>query len=156
MLSESLLAFENTALAASIRSSVSLYATINALHILGLAVLVGAVLTFDLRASGVWKVQRWRDGFEVAIPVAGFGLALAILTGVLLFAVRGTHYVTLPVFLMKMAILPIGFLNIVICHWLVRRSTKGLPSPAIRLCAFLSAAIWISALLMGRWIAFST
>lgn len=155
MLTDGLIALEATELAAAIRSSIAIYATINALHILGLALLIGAVLTFDLRASGFWKVHRWRDGFEVAIPVAATGLALAIVTGLLLFAVRGSHYVTLPVFLMKMAILPLGFLNIVICHRLVRRSGEDLPSPGIRLCSILSAILWISALFMGRWIAFS-
>lgn len=155
MLIEWLITIENTALVAYIRGSVAIYATVSALHILGLALLIGAVLTFDLRASGLWKVSRWRDGFEVAIPVAASGLALAIATGLLLFAVRGTHYVTLPIFLMKMAILPVGFLNIIICHRLVRRSGKALPSIGIRLCASLSAIVWICALFMGRWIAFS-
>jgi hypothetical protein len=37
---------------AQVRSSIIVYATVNGLHILGLATLVGAVLTFDIRASG--------------------------------------------------------------------------------------------------------
>lgn len=155
MLIEGFAALENTALAAFVRSSVTTYATVNALHILGVALLIGAVLTFDLRASGLWKVARWRDGFEVAIPVAAVGLVLATVTGLLLFIVRGSHYVTMPVFLVKMAILPVGFLNIVVCHRLASRSGAGMPSPAIRLCSILSAIVWISALFMARWIAFS-
>lgn len=155
MLTEGVLALENTAFVAQIRSSMAIYTAVNAMHILGLALLIGAVLTFDVRASGIWKVENWRDGFDVAVPVAATGLVIAIITGSLLFAVRGSHYVMLPVFLMKMAILSIGVLNIIACHRLVRRSGEGSPSLGVRLSAMLSAVVWISALFMGRWIAFS-
>jgi hypothetical protein len=156
MLIDTFRLIEDLGFIAQVRSSTTLYATVNALHILGLATLVGAVLTFDLHASGLWKPERWRDGQDVAIPVAAVGLALAIATGILLFAVRGSHYATMPIFLAKIAILVIGFVNIAICHVLTRRSRAELPTIGIRLGAITSAVVWISALFAGRWIAFAS
>lgn len=147
---------EDLALIAQVRSSTVVYATVNGLHILGLATLVGAVLTFDLHASGLWKSDRWREGLEVAIPVAAAGLFLAIATGLILFAVRGSHYATMPVFLAKIAILVVGLVNIVICHAFIRRSRSELPTSGIRIGAVISALVWVSALFAGRWIAFAT
>jgi hypothetical protein len=146
---------EDLGFIAQVRSSIPLYATVNALHILGLATLIGAVLTFDLRASGLWKRDRWREGLDVAIPVAATGLGLAIATGIILFAVRGSHYATMPVFLVKIAILVLGLVNIVICHGFIRRSRAALPTLGIRISAAISALIWASALFAGRWIAFA-
>ncbi|MHC1550724.1 hypothetical protein [Phyllobacterium sp. K27] len=156
MLTEWLGAIEGIAFVGQIRSSTFVYAAINGLHILGLSLLVGAVLTFDLRASGLWKSTRWREGLEVAIPVAGAGLGLAIVTGSLLFAVRGTHYASLPVFAAKMAFLMLGMINILVCHAFIRRCQTERPSGPVRICGALSAAIWLGVLFTGRWIAFST
>ncbi|SFA76951.1 hypothetical protein SAMN03159496_00251 [Rhizobium sp. NFR07] len=101
MLIDALRYVEDLDVIAQVKSSIIVYATVNGLHILGLATSVGAVLTFDIRASGLWRRDRWREGLEVAIPVAAAGLSLAIATGVVLFAVRGSHYATMPVFLVK-------------------------------------------------------
>lgn len=155
MLTDVLRHVEDLRLVAGVRSSTIAYATVNGLHILGLATLVGAVLTFDLRAAGLWKRDRWREGLDVAVPIAATGLVLAIGTGLILFAVRGTHYATMPVFLVKIGILMAGLVNIVICHAFIRRCGSVLPTAGIRICAAISAVTWISALFAGRWIAFA-
>ncbi len=156
MLIDTFRMIEEVGFIAQVRSSTALYATVNALHILGLASLIGAVLTFDLRASGLWKRDRWREGLDVAIPIAATGLAVAISSGIVLFTVRGSYYATMPVFLVKIAILVVGLVNIVICNGFIRRSRAELPTLGIRISAAISVLTWISALFAGRWIAFAT
>ena len=46
---------EATALARALRDSVWTYPMINAGHILGVALLVGAIVPLDLRLLGVWR-----------------------------------------------------------------------------------------------------
>ena len=79
------------------------------LHLLGVALLVGAIVPMDLRLIGVWRGDvRLATVLRLLRPVAAAGAALAVLTGGLLFAVQATDYVALPLFCVKMALVALG------------------------------------------------
>src|SRR5690348_15381717 len=84
---------EASALGQAMRSSGPwAYAVVNLLHILGIATLFGSVLLLDLRLIGLWRRVPLAGLAAVAVPVAACGLAIALTTGVGLFATRATEY----------------------------------------------------------------
>jgi hypothetical protein len=155
MLTEALAALAGWAPVEYLRASRAAYATVNAAHIVGMSLLVGAVVSSDLRTAGLWKADRWREGLETCIPVAAFGLGLAVIAGLTLFSVRGETYVADPAFQIKALLLAAGLMNVLAFRWAMARRKCGEPSRVMRLSAILSMVTWISAIFAGRWIAFT-
>ncbi|MFF0948557.1 DUF6644 family protein [Rhizobium leguminosarum] len=143
--------------ALALRRSGTLYLFVNAAHILAIGLLVGAILPLDLRLAGFFR----KVPVEIVAPflsrAAGVGLAAAIVTGFCLFSVRAVEYAGNPAFLAKLGLIALGILNLSIVHlgrgWKMVLSL-GIVRPGLRLSAALSAAIWIAAVIAGRWIGF--
>ncbi|MCW1751241.1 DUF6644 family protein [Rhizobium acaciae] len=143
--------------ALALRRSGTLYMFVNAAHILAIGLLVGAILPLDLRLAGLFR----KVSVEIVAPFlsrsAGVGLAAAIVTGFCLFSVRAVEYAGNPAFLAKLCLIAFGLLNLSIVHlgrgWNTAVSS-GIVRPGLRFSAALSAAIWIAAVLAGRWIGF--
>ena len=141
-------------LATAFRRSRWLYAAANTTHIVGIALLVGAILPLDLRFLGLWKNVP-RDGLvRVLVPVAATGLAVAVLAGLLLFAVRASEYAAHPVFLVKLLLILLGGGSAIAIHvahglWLTSADDARLARVGA-----LSIACWLGALVAGRLIAF--
>ena len=137
--------------AAWLRQSATAYLFVNAAHILGVAVLLGAVLPLDLRLLGFFR----RFPIEVLGPFlvrcAAAGLGLAMLAGAWLFSVKPGEYLSNPAFRWKLVLLLLALVNVAFQHW-----GKGFPimSPAVRVRAGFSLCLWISVLVAGRWIGF--
>ena len=74
-------ALEGSAAAGLLRGSVWAYPLINAGHILGVALLVGAIVPLDLRLFGMWRSVPPEPLWRVLRPAAGFGLGLAMVCG---------------------------------------------------------------------------
>lgn len=140
---------------AHVRTDRAAYAMVNATHILGIGLLIGAIVSSDLRVAGLWKADRWREGLETCVPVAAFGLALAVVSGAVLFSVRGENYVADPAFRIKALLVAAGLANVFAFRRAMARREGVGPSKVMRLSALLSVAIWVSAIVAGRWIAFT-
>lgn len=153
-MTELLLALERLAPVAELRASGLLYPVVNALHILGIGLLVGSIAALDLRILGVIRAGDWRMTLRGNAPLAGTGLALALLTGLALFAVRASVYIHNPALLIKWALIGCGLLNIAAFYILLRRTGEN-PTAGLRFCAALSLLFWIGAVFAGRWIAFT-
>ncbi|MBY5441034.1 DUF6644 family protein [Rhizobium leguminosarum] len=143
--------------ALALRRSGTLYMFVNAAHILAIGLLVGAIFPLDLRLAGFFR----KVPVEIVAPflsrAAAVGLAAAIVTGFCLFSVRAVEYAANPAFLAKLCLIAIGLLNLSIVNfgrgWKTAVST-GIVRPGLRFSAALSAAIWIAAVIAGRWIGF--
>jgi hypothetical protein len=142
-------------LIAAIRTTPTIYAVINAIHIVGLAMLVGAIVAADLRVLGLWRHQGWRGAVAAGSTVAATGLAIAMLTGVVLFAIRPEHYLGNVPFLVKLGLLAAGLLNVALFHLWMRRSTGERPDGVLRACSAFSISVWIAAVFSGRFIAYA-
>lgn len=149
-----LLALERLAPVALLRTSGLLYPVVNALHILGIALLVGAIAAFDLRLLGVIRTGDWRSTLHSNAPVAAAGLLLTLATGVLLFSVRASVYVQNPALWVKWGLILLALLNIALFYRLLRGAAAA-PTAGMRGCAALSLIFWIAAIFAGRWIAFT-
>lgn len=131
-----------------------LYGLVNGVHLLGFAALFGAILALDLRAMGLMRARGWRAAVALASPVAASGLAVALVSGALLFAVRPTHYLANGAFLVKLVLILAGMFNVAVFHRLLARRSKERDGWALRASAFASILIWTGAILAGRFIAF--
>ncbi len=130
------------------------YPTISALHILGIGILIGSILTVDLRLLRALG-STLDASLHLLVRIALCGFAIAATTGLLLVSVRISNYAANPAFLAKIAILCVAGLNAVVLRVSAGKDLPGLigNSRAIR-AASLSVSLWIGAVFAGRWIAF--
>jgi hypothetical protein len=138
-------ALEGSALAVALRESEWLYPSIEALHILGLALVVGAAIAFDLRLLGLGQALPLEPltRFLPRLSLAGF-LALSLPTGLLLFITQATALAANRVFWLKLALLAAAGLN---AWWFHRRARRS--------AAIVSLVAWIGVLLCGRFLAYT-
>lgn len=147
---EALAALEATALAQHLKGSAWTYPLVNAGHILGIALLVGAVVALDLRLLGVRPRMALADAQALLRPVALAGLALALVTGTALFVTQAGDYAAHGVFRTKMAVLALVLTNALLHARLAPASRRRQ-----RLAGALSLVLWPTVLLLGRMIGYS-
>jgi hypothetical protein len=133
------------------------YLLVNAAHILGIGLLVGAILPLDLRLLGLFRA--------VPLPVLGpflsraaaTGAVLAIVTGLWLFTVKPGEYLANSAFLAKAALLALALANVALQHGsrgFALAVAGGEVQPRVRLVALGSMLLWVAVLVAGRWIGF--
>jgi hypothetical protein len=152
---ESLLAaLETTPLAAALRGSVWLYPLVNAAHIVGIALLFGAVTPLDLRLLGLWPQVPVAVLSRVLTPVAVAGLMLALPAGALLFMARAGEYLDSPLFQAKMLVVATALVNALALRWRWSPARAAAPSPGVVASAVLSLSLWAGAIVLGRLIGY--
>lgn len=136
------------------------YAIVNLSHILGVALLFGAIVILDLRLIGVWRRTPLAALADAAAPVAAFGFALAATSGVGLFATKATEYIDNPFLYIKFPAVAIGLVNALVLGlspaWQAR-GTRELSRREHRQLAWMggtSLACWLTAIGAGRMIAY--
>lgn len=145
-------AIEGLALAEWLRFSRWGYAALNATHILGIALLVGAVATLDLRFIGVWKSVAIADLYRVLSSVAASGLAIAVVSGFLLFSVRATEYILIELFFLKLLLILMAAVVAAVVH--LQIDVEKLSQQKRRWLGGFSLIMWLSVLVCGRLLAF--
>jgi hypothetical protein len=159
MLIEAAAALQGTAIATALRQSFWVYPLVNAGHIVGLALLFGAIVPLDLRLIGFWRKIPVVEMSRVLLPVAITGLALAVPTGALLFSVRAVEYAVMPLFWLKFSLIAAAIANALLLHlttaWTVYEDA-ALPGtmPRLQLAGCLSIAFWLAIIVVGRMIGY--
>lgn len=153
MYEDALALIEASGLARQARASTWLYPAANLAHVLGAALLVGAIAVFDV----LLLRRRFADAAaaaRAALPLAAIGIVLLLASGAVLFSAEATAVGRNPVFLVKLALIAAGLINLTLYHALSpHRDAGGFP-PGARLHAGVSLAVWVSVLLAGRSIAY--
>ena len=148
--------FEYTTLGIVVRESVWMFPVIEAVHLLGLCLLGGTVLTVDLRMLGL-GLRRQTIG-----ELAGYlrpwlvgAVGLMLVTGVLLFLSEAVKCYYSQSFLVKMITLPVALVfTFTVRAWIA--AAGGLQASArTRLAAAVSMLLWFTVAAAGRWIGFS-
>lgn len=153
-------ALEATTLARALRGSVWAYPLVNAGHLLGVALLVGAVVPLDLRLLGLWRPVPLSALWRVLTRTAAVGVFLAVVCGILLFVTRASAYVAADLFRIKMLVVAIGVANALMLQRFAcgDRRLEGWedtrPPGRVRAAAGLSLAAWIAALVLGRLVGY--
>jgi hypothetical protein len=159
MLVEWLTALQELAPVAALRSARWTYAAVNASHITGIALLVGSIVPLDLRLIGCFRQISIRALARVLVPVAVFGLLLAMSAGLLLFSIRAVQYAGTTLFQIKMALVACGIANALLLRKAVAweaaaNETGSMPPSRLRAAGALSIALWLSVIACGRFVAF--
>ena len=149
-------AIENAAVIEALRYSRWAYAAVNTVHILGLALVVGATIPLNLRLLGLaWRQIARTEVVRVLAATAASGLMIAVGAGATLFATRAGEYADSQVFLLKIALIAIGAGAAIMAHirhgWLLERASRG----SCKVHACISLVCWLGALACGRLIAFT-
>jgi len=137
-----------------IRSSLWLFPVIQSFHLLGLAILGGAVVLCDFRLLGIlfrsesviYVLSQTRFWFN-------FGLLLLISTGIPLFLSEAVKCYYSRAFWIKISCLILGIIFV----FLVRNPLikRNISSHAQKLIGGLSFSVWVVVAASGRWIGFS-
>ena len=131
------------------------YPLVNAAHILGVALLVGAITPLDLRLIGFWPSVPLNTLWYILSRTAAVGLAVTLIAGALLFITRATDYAVSELFLLKMLVILVGFANVALQrHWMHEAGPGSGHTASMRLAGVLSLVIWITALVLGRLVGY--
>ena len=140
-----------------IRESIWLFPVIEAFHLVGLGVVIGAVLMVDLRLLGAGLVKQPVAQLSAAVEPWLLGsLALMIASGTLLFLSEATKaYYSFP-FWVKMTSLLLALLFTFTIRRRITRSGLTTDRPQLgRAIALISLSLWFGVAWGGRWIGFS-
>lgn len=150
-------AIEASALSVTLKQSALLYPLVNVGHVIGIAVIAGAIAALDLRLLGfarsipVEAAERFLRGIVLA------GLIIAVPTGVLLFVPDAITLSQSATFLVKLLLVALGLANAALFILLWRgRMGKWNTNPPLagRVQAVASLMIWFGAVSAGRLIAY--
>ena len=146
-------AVEALAPVVALRESTLAFPLVNALHIIGIALLFGSIVALDLRLLG-WR----RDAGSAAeltrllVPVAIGGLLLAIPAGLLMFATDARAYAASSLFQAKMLLITLAIGNAL---WLRVAAGRGpLSDRRAGLAATASILLWLAAIVLGRLVGY--
>lgn len=159
-MAEWLTVLEGTVLAQALRDSVWVYPLVNAAHLLGVALVLGAIIPLDMRLLGAWPSVAVGPLWRVLTRTAAVGLALAVIFGLLLFVTRASEYAASGLFLAKMLVVAAATLNALVlrvnCAADLPRSNTPQERLAgcVRIAAVVSLAGWLSALILGRLVGY--
>lgn len=140
-----------------VRTSVWAYPVLEMLHLIGIGLLFGPIIIYDLRVLAGWGEIATPAAARLLLPWVWTGFTINALSGLLLFASDAVEFAANPAFQAKMALLAIAGLNASVFQL---RADPGLlsgPAPAIgfRAQAAFSLMIWFAIIVAGRMIAYS-
>ena len=115
-----------------------IFPVVESIHVIGLAAFVGTVILSDLRTLGL---LQFSDARNLKVWTHS-GLAVMILTGLVMFFADSARYLQNPAFHVKAALLVLALA----AHFTLRRS-------GTRFAAILSFTLWTCVVLAARAIA---
>ena len=153
-------ALENSTLGVTITESEWMFPTIETLHVLALALVIGSIAMLDLRMLGVANRDRGVTQLaEDTLPWTWGAFVVAAISGGLMFVSAATSYYDNVPFRIKLVLLALAGANMALFNLTAYRAvhdwnhTLPTPQPA-RIAASLSLLFWIGVVVAGRWIGF--
>jgi hypothetical protein len=145
---------QHTYLAETIRHSAALIASLEIVHLIGLALLLGSILMVDLSLLGlgipsqpVSRIARELDVFTA------IGLGIMLASGPFILSSEAVKCSKTPAFWVKMALLALAIAFHFTIHRRTARAQPPAPRPRARMVAGLSLALWFGVALAGKGIA---
>ena len=151
---------QDTQVGTAIRESLLVFPFIEGMHVLGLGLSVGTVIWFDLRLMGVMmRDEPVSEVFDQVKPWMFLGFFMMLVTGGLLFWSYAAKCYASPYFRAKVALLLIAAANVLIYHFTIHRrcaiwDRSPIPPSQARLAGFVSLALWMSIVAVGRLMAY--
>jgi hypothetical protein len=136
---------------AALRESYLVYPLVNVVHIVGIALLFGAIVALDvqlIRSRG--ETGGGDRSGTLLLPVALTGLTLAIPAGLLLFATDARSYAASPLFQAKILLIALAIGNALwfqAAGWRHRGHGAAIAGTA-------SILLWLGAIVLGRLVGY--
>ena len=127
------------------------YPALEVAHIVGIAMLFGGLLVFELRVLGVGKElsQSHLARLTLLPALAGFGLCAA--TGLTMFASQPGELLANSAFRVKLLLICLAGAN---AAWFHARRGLAASGAIPKLQCLLSLGFWLAVIICGRWIAY--
>jgi uncharacterized membrane protein len=152
---------EDSGLASAIRNSAYWFPTLEAIHVMALALMLGSITVVDLRLLGL--ASKERSAARVSSEVLKWtwaAFAVVVVSGVIMFTTNARVYTHNTAFLIKMGLLVVAGINMGIFHLTAERTIdkwdREAAPPSGKLAAALSLALWVGVVVAGRVIGFTT
>ena len=127
------------------------YPALEVVHLLGLALLLGNLVAFELRVLGAAPALPLAAHARLALTLALAGFALLALSGLLMFASQPQELLANRAFLAKLGLVALAGVNAAAFH---ARGGLARMDRIARVQTLLSLGLWIGAIIAGRWIAY--
>lgn len=128
------------------------------LHSLGTAVAIGVIFIINLRLLGLFETIPYRS-LNRLFPALWIAFAVQLLSGAALWATKPTRYVADTAFLLKLALVVVGFVLTVYLYGILKReaasweSSGAVSSRAFKFVA-PSLLVWCLVVIAGRLTAY--
>ena len=127
------------------------YPALEVLHIAGIALLLGSLVLLELRVWGLGAELPMAALARLSIAVSLTGCALVAASGLLMFAANPAELLSNRAFLLKLGLVTLAGVNALVFHG---RGGLQRCDAVARGQTLVSTALWISAIICGRWIAY--
>lgn len=129
-----------------------LYPVLEAVHIVGIALLLGSLVLVELRIWGLGASLPLPAlaRFGLTLSVAGFCVAAA--SGLVMASSQASELIANRAFLIKMLLLAAAAGNAL---WFHGRGSLARVDGLARLQTLISTGLWLAIILCGRWIAYA-
>ena len=134
-----------------IKSDAYAYPFLEIVHIVGIALLLGNLVLFEVRVFGLGRGVALQPLARLALPVALAGFGLAACSGLLMFASQPQELLSNRAFTLKMLLVLLAGTNAALFHL---RGGLGKLDVLAKLQTALSMGLWIAVIICGRWIAY--
>lgn len=152
---------ESTPLSIFILESEWAFPTIESIHVIAIALVVGTISIVDLRLLGLASRKRgFTELSHEVLPWTWLAFAVAVIAGLLLFISHATEYFGNTAFRIKLLLILLAGLNMMYFHLFTCRKVsewdRSFAVPvAGRIAGGISLLCWIAVIGFGRWIGFS-
>ena len=127
------------------------YPALEVVHIIGIALLVGNLIAFELRVWGVGAALPVPALARLSLSVAVAGFCLAAASGSLMFASQAAELLSNRAFVVKMGLVLAAGGN---AAWFHARGGLHKLDAIARAQTVMSVGLWILVIICGRWIAY--
>ena len=134
-----------------IKSDAYAYPLLEIVHIIGIALLLGNLVLFEVRVFGLGRAIALQPLARLALALALAGFGLAACSGLLMFASQPQEMLSNRAFTLKMLVVLLAGTNAALFH--LRGGLMKLDALA-KLQTALSMGLWIVVIICGRWIAY--
>jgi hypothetical protein len=152
---------ESWPVSVGIRESSWMFPAFESVHVIAITLVVGSVMVVDLRVLGLAsRSERVTELSEAVLPWTWGAFVVALISGFFMFAAKAHTYFGNLSFQIKLVLMAAAFMNMLMFHFIPYRSVQswndGAPAPPLaKLACGVSLTLWVSIVLMGRWIGFS-
>jgi uncharacterized membrane-anchored protein len=140
-----------------------LYPAVEIVHIVGIGLLFGSIVVFDLRLLGLARDIPVKRLARHVLPWSAGSFLLIVPSGLLMFIAHASEFIDSEVFVIKMLLIMAAGVNAGLFHTITFRTAdvwdseemrKLPPPPSARLAGGVSLLIWISVIACGRLLAY--